>query len=53
MLKFRNTHNGDRYNIGDKVGQLIVLPFPKIIFSEVSSLDETERGEGGFGSTGN
>lgn len=40
------------YNIGDRVGQLIVLPYPKIEFNEVDTLSETVRGEGGFGSTG-
>lgn len=37
---------------GDKIAQLVFLPYLDINFEEVSSLDETERGEGGFGSTG-
>lgn len=41
------------YNIGDRIGQIIVLPYPKVTFEEVEILSETERGEGGFGSTGN
>ena len=40
------------YNIGDKVAQLIIMPVPKIEFEEVEDLDNTERGAGGFGSTG-
>jgi dUTP pyrophosphatase len=40
------------YNIGDKVCQLIIMPFPKVEISEVEELSDTERGEGGFGSTG-
>ena len=40
------------YNVGDRVGQIIVLPYPKINFTEVDNLDQTERGAGGFGSTG-
>jgi dUTP pyrophosphatase len=40
------------YNIGDKVAQLIILPYPKIEFEEVSELSNTERNDGGFGSTG-
>lgn len=39
------------YNVGDRVGQIIILPFPKIQFEETDELSETERGEGGFGST--
>jgi len=41
------------YNVGDRIGQIIILPYPKIQFNEVDNLDETERGNGGFGSTGN
>ena len=38
---------------GDRIAQLIILPFVPITFNEVSELNETERGIGGFGSTGN
>lgn len=41
------------YKPGDRVGQLIVIPYPKVEFEEVGELDETERGTGGFGHTGN
>jgi dUTP pyrophosphatase len=37
---------------GDRIAQLIVLPYFSIEFEEVENLNETERGEGGFGSTG-
>jgi dUTP pyrophosphatase len=40
------------YEVGDRVGQLIILPFPKIEPIEVDELSETTRGSGGFGSTG-
>ncbi len=40
------------YNVGDRVAQLMILPYPSIEFEEVSYLDETERGAGGFGSSG-
>lgn len=40
------------YHPGDKIAQLIIVPFPTIEFEEVTSLSETERGHGGFGSTG-
>lgn len=39
------------YNVGDRVGQILIIPRPKIDFIEVDELSETERGEGGFGST--
>lgn len=40
------------YEIGDRIGQLIILPFPKIEFEEVEELSESERNTGGYGSTG-
>ena len=42
----------DRYNVGDKVGQIMILPTPLIKFIEVDELSQSERGDGGFGSTG-
>lgn len=44
--------NSPEYNTGDKVGQLIILPYPQITFKEVDELSESERGTGGYGSTG-
>lgn len=40
------------YQIGDKIGQLVVTPIPLILFEEVTELEETERGSGGYGSSG-
>ena len=40
------------YKVGDRVGQIIIMPFPQIEFEEVEELDDTVRGAGGFGSTG-
>lgn len=40
------------YNVGDRIAQLIIMPYPQIAPIEVTELSETERGEGGFGSTG-
>ena len=37
---------------GERVAQLIILPYPEIKFVEVAALSTTERGERGFGSTG-
>lgn len=37
---------------GDRIAQLVVLPYLPVSFTEVSELDSTSRGEGGFGSTG-
>ena len=37
---------------GDRIAQLVVVPCMTASFTEVDELDETERGAGGFGSTG-
>lgn len=37
---------------GDRIAQLVPMEQPEFIFEESSELSETERGEGGFGSTG-
>ena len=37
---------------GDRVAQLVISPVVRAIWEEVNSIDETERGEGGFGHTG-
>ena len=42
-----------KYNVGDRVGQIIILPYPEINFVELDNLSSSERGEGGFGSSGN
>lgn len=43
---------GNFYNVGDRFAQLLILPYPKIEFEKVEELSETERGMGGYGSTG-
>lgn len=40
------------YNVGDRIGQLVIIPIPAVKFVEVDELSETERGAGGYGSTG-
>ncbi|QNG62635.1 deoxyuridine 5'-triphosphate nucleotidohydrolase [Rhizobium phage B1VFA] len=37
---------------GDRIAQLIIKPYVRGVFSVAESLDDTSRGEGGFGSTG-
>jgi len=39
-------------NAGDRIAQLVVMAVETPVFVEVEQLDETERGAGGFGSTG-
>lgn len=37
---------------GERIAQLIVMPYLAVEFNEVNELSDTDRGEGGFGSTG-
>lgn len=37
---------------GDRIAQLVVMPYLNVEFNEVDELTDTERGDGGFGSTG-
>lgn len=39
------------YEIGDRIGQIIILPYPQVQFNVVDELSSTDRGTGGFGST--
>ena len=40
------------YKVGERIAQLIIMPHPHIEFEEVDELTKTERGDGGFGSSG-
>ena len=47
-------HGADDFviNRGDRIGQIVFAPVFQAAFEEVDELDDTARGEGGFGSTG-
>jgi len=55
MFKYR-PYNGlvdsKVYSVGERVGQIVILPYPSVSFEEVEQLSDSERGEGGYGSTG-
>jgi dUTP pyrophosphatase len=40
------------YDGGDRIGQLMIIPYPQVDFIEVDELSNSDRGSGGFGSTG-
>lgn len=53
MFKFRVcSPHISRYSVGDRIGQIIIIPYPEVEFSESDVLSETDRGEGGYGSSG-
>lgn len=43
----------DQYNIGEKIGQLIIQKIPEVTFIQVNEISDSERGTGGYGSTDN
>jgi dUTP pyrophosphatase len=45
----------DRFTVrrGDRIAQMIVAPYTRVSWDEVDKLNETDRGSGGFGHTGN
>ena len=50
----KNTEDtsNDFYKVGDRIAQIMIIPYPPIEFKEVDELSDSERGDGGFGSTG-
>lgn len=54
-FKFRSNNNPTAehiYYIGERIEQLIIIPYPHIRMVETDELSETERGAGGYGSSG-
>lgn len=51
LVKFGYAAEQLIYKKDDKIAQLVIIPYPQVTFEEVEELSETERGEGGFGST--
>lgn len=50
--KFRPHLFAKPYDKGDRVAQMIIMPCPHVDFVEADELSESDRGEGGYGSTG-
>lgn len=51
-VAIRNGGNHSTIAEGERIAQLIIVPFAQVALHEVRAFDVTERGEGGFGSTG-
>lgn len=47
-----DTDNEQTINPGDRIAQMVLMSYLPMIFQQTDSLDETERGQNGFGSTG-
>lgn len=42
----------EEYTLGERIAQLIIMPYPEVEFEEVDELSDSDRGENGYGSTG-
>lgn len=52
-VRFKPTMiDGTEYEVGERVAQMMIVPLPHIEFEECDELSGSERGTGGFGSTG-
>ena len=51
---FKKTNGLDsmKYKVGERGAQIIILPYPQVFMVESDELSDTDRGTGGFGSTG-
>ena len=53
IVAIHNDTNEEKViNPGERIAQLILMPYIPMTFKEVEDLSETDRGSGGFGSTG-
>jgi dUTP pyrophosphatase len=51
-MVYNSTNEDINISIGDRIGQIIIIPYPEIEFVEVDELSDSERGTGGYGSSG-
>lgn len=52
-MRYQEDNEHLEYQPGDRVAQLVILPYPQVDLEEVKELSSTDRGNGGFGSSGN
>lgn len=51
-LRFKWVRGTKHYDIGDRIGQMKLVPYPEIEIIEVDDVGDSTRGSGAFGSTG-
>jgi len=53
-LRFRTVEEKSylEYSVGDRIGQLLIIPYPKVELLECQELKDSNRGQKGFGSSG-
>ena len=50
-FRFKHVDNASKYNIGDRIGQIIIMPILLDNLEEVTDLPRSDRNDNGFGST--
>lgn len=50
-FRFKYIPGTKTYEVGDRIGQLIIIPYPQVEFEQVEELTISERSNSGFGST--
>lgn len=51
--RFKQIARTKEYEVGDRVAQLLIIPYPEVSFELVDELSDSVRGANGYGSTGN
>lgn len=52
VIMINNDHRSYEIKNGDRIAQMVLAPVYTAVLNEVDTISESERGEGGFGSTG-
>jgi dUTP pyrophosphatase len=52
VILYNSSHYCRRINHGDRIAQLVIAPVTSVVVEMADELSDTERGDGGFGSTG-
>jgi dUTP pyrophosphatase len=52
IFRFQRFYGDEIYSVGDRIGQIIIIPRPYVVIQEVNELSESQRGDGRFGHTG-
>lgn len=51
-FRYKKINGNEEYAVGERVGQIVIVPIPSIKYVEIDELPDSERGVGGYGSTG-
>ena len=52
VFNVTDTSKENVYSVGERIAQMVFMKLPEVALTEVEELSETQRGTGGYGSTG-